>query len=206
MSKDSDFGGEVEGQDKFVITPLPPPRVDSLQRPLIFGKQTSITAGSRLSINVSQSSITGAGDKGDDSHGPTVTFNRLTYRVKDRNAPLGVKNILLNVSGQFDWGKLSCILGASGCGRSSLLHILAGDLGFQSEVTGEILFNGKEVDPALPLWERCAFVEASDEQIRDISVKDVIVYAMKLRCPTRASLSVVEQNVKDTMEILHLEE
>jgi ABC-type multidrug transport system ATPase subunit len=206
MSRDSDFGEPAEA------IPAAPRPVDNaaLQRPLLFNRETSITAKSQLSINVSQSSITGANSntpgnqQNTDGHGPTVTFHNVTYSVKDRSAPLGLKSILLNVSGQFDWGKLSMVLGASQSGRSSLLHILAGDMGFQSEVVGEILYNGMAVDPKLPLWQRCAFVESHDEQCRDISVRDTIVYAMKLRCSQYSYFKLINDNVQRTIDLLHL--
>lgn len=199
MSQDSDFG---ENED--VVNPLPPPRMSEskLQRPVIFDRETSITSKSQLSINVS---VTGAHEN-QNQRGPTVEFKRLSYMVRDRFSPLGVKSILNNVSGKFDWGKLSMVLGASSSGRSSLLHILAGDIGFQSEVTGDILYDGVPANPKTPLWERCAFVEAHDEQCRDITVRDVVTYAMKLRCPKRALYSVVADNVTKTLELLHLSE
>jgi hypothetical protein len=200
----------------------------SLHKPALFNRETSITARSQLSINISHTSIhnsltafnTGSitdlhapnGTSPNNAqesllkqaHGPTVEFRRLNYSIKDAFAPLGVKRILQDVSGQFDWGKLSMILGASQSGRSSLLHILAGDSGLSSEVTGnmvpfrlchvrgfisaflgEILFDNAPPNPNIPLWERCALVEAHDEQYRDITVRDAIDYAMMLRCPMR---------------------
>jgi hypothetical protein len=55
------------------------------------------------------------------------------------------------------------------------------------------------------LWQRCGLVEATDAQYRDITVEEVIAYAMKLRCPNYAAFDIVESNVCRTMELLHLE-
>jgi ABC-type multidrug transport system ATPase subunit len=86
------------------------------------------------------------------------------------------------------------------------LHILAGDVGLQSDITGDIRYNAKNVDPKKPLWQRCALIEAHDEQYADLTVKEVITFAMKLRCQTKKGFAQVEENVKLTVEILHLDE
>lgn len=71
---------------------------------------------------------------------------------------------------------------------------------------GEILIDDKEVNESVPLWQRCALVEAQDDHYRDLSVKDLVTFAMKLRCPNRAALQLVSDNVANTLEILHLTE
>lgn len=75
-----------------------------------------------------------------------------------------------------------------------------------SDLTGEILHNKHHIDGSVPLWKRCALVDAVDEQYRDLTVHQVISFAMKLRCANFKGLEVVEENVKRTVEILHLEE
>ena len=62
------------------------------------------------------------------------------------------------------------------------------------------------MDQSIPLWERCAFVEAHDELVRDISVRDSIMYAMKLRCPMRSLFNIVASNVAKTVSLLHLDD
>lgn len=191
----------VDGFNADMLAPLPSPRASETVRPVIFNRETSISQKSQLSINVS---TTGGGEHA--NHGPTVTFKNLTYRARNRSSPLGVVNILQNASGKFNWGQLSMVLGAHSSGRSSLLHILAGDKGASSEVTGEILFDGAAPQAGIPLWQRCALVEAHDEFHRDLTVKDVITYAMKLRCPNPGALVYLNDNVQNTIGLLHFEQ
>lgn len=125
--------------------------------------------------------------------------------MRDRKSPVGYKTILNRVSGQFDWGKLSMILGAAESGKSSLLHFLAGDTGASSEIIGSLFFNKNKVDPKVPLWQRCSLVEAKDEHFRDLTVKDVITFSMRLRCTAIIAENLIEENVTKTVALLHLE-
>lgn len=126
-------------------------------------------------------------------------------RVRDVKSPVGFKTILNNVNGQFDWGKLGVIMGASESGRSSLLHFLGGDTGTGSQVQGTLLIDGVAPDPKVPLWLRCGLVEARDEHFKDLTVKDIVTYALKLRCDTILANDVVEESIAKTLDILHLE-
>ena len=105
-----------ESFDKFDIK-VPIYRPSELAKPLIFARESSISQKSKMSL-----SVTPFGD-GNSSRGPTVTFHGLTYRIKDRRSPLGFKTILSDVSGQFDWGKLAMILGASQSGKVTSINI-----------------------------------------------------------------------------------
>jgi ABC-type multidrug transport system ATPase subunit len=65
--------------------------------------------------------------------------------------------------------------------------------------------NDHPVDTSLPLWQRCGFVPIHNEHLRDLSVKETVKFAMLLRCHNRKGLSVVDDNVKKTIDILHLD-
>jgi ABC-type multidrug transport system ATPase subunit len=195
-----DSMGSADGFDVSHI-PRNVTRNSETVKPVIFMRDSSVTGRtSKLSVNLSQ-----VGEENSD-HGPTVMFKDITYRVPDRASPMGHKTILNRVSGQFDWGKLSMIMGAAESGKSSLLRIIAGETGTGSQVTGKILFNNLSPDPAVPLWQRCGLVAADSEHMRDLTVREVLTFAMRLRCLNRLGLKVVEENVKTTVEILHLSE
>jgi ABC-type multidrug transport system ATPase subunit len=173
-------------------------RQSELVKPLVFMRESSVTGrASKLSVNVSQ-----MGDENMD-RGPTVLFKDLSLRVPD-SSPLGFKQILQRVSGKFDWGKLSMIMGATKSGKSSLLHVLAGDIAVGAQVSGRILFDGKEAPADQKLWQRCGFVPAENDHYRDLTVKEVLEFGMKLRCLNRSGLQHIEENVNRTVEILHL--
>lgn len=170
-------------------------------KPLLFMRESSVTGRkSQLSTNLSQ-----VGDENTD-RGPTVMFKDITYRVRDRSHHTGYKTVLNRVTGQFDWGKLSAVMGSTGAGKTTLLHILAGDVAVGAEVSGRILLNNRPVNTDQPLWQRCGFVSAASEMHRDLTVEQILTFAMKLRCFNYSGYAVVEENVKRTVSNLQLEE
>ena len=196
-SNNSDFDGADGG--KF------PPRMSQREsetvQPIMFMRASTVTGrNSKLSVNMSQ-----MGEE-NTSRGPTVMMNEISYRVRDSASPMGYKTVLNRISGQFDWGKLNMIMGAPQCGKTSLINIIAGNVGVGAEVCGQVTFNGLEPKPETPLWERCGYVPMHNEHIRDLSVTEVITFAMKLRCYNRMGLGVVEENVATTIANLHLAE
>lgn len=176
-------------------------RQSELVKPVLFMRESSVTnhVSAQLSINLSM-----AGEA-NTSHGPTIAFKDISYRVADDTSPGGCRVILNRVNGLFDWGKLSMVLGAAGSGKSSLMHILAGDTAPGAEITGKVYCNDTVVSTTEPLWQRCGFVPIHNEHLRDLTVKEVVKFAMLLRCHNRKGLAVVDDNVKKTIDILHLD-
>ena len=54
----------------------------------------------------------------------------------------GKQNVLREISGKMEQGKLYAILGPSGCGKTTLLALLGG---LDSPAGGNILFAGKDI-------------------------------------------------------------
>lgn len=173
-------------------------------KPTIFTREASVTGKTVLH---SQPSVSGLEHEEPEIRGPTVFFHNISLQVPDRRSPLGYRNVLHKLTGRFDWGKLSVIIGAEGSGKTSLLQILAGHhLGTSSSQYGAVYYNSKRIDLSLAPWQRCAYVDAVDEHLRDLSTKDILHYAMQLRCLDKNSLQSVDTNVKRTMELLQLTE
>ena len=169
--------------------------------PVILMRASSVTGrDAKLSVNISQ-----LGEE-NLNKGPVVMLKNITYRIKDSKSPVGYRTILKNICAQFSYGKLTMILGAPQSGKSSLMHVIAGDIGPQAFVDGAITFNGQFPSPTQPKWERCGFVTATNEHLRDLTITEVVTFAMKLRCYNHLGFSVVDENVKTTLENLHLTE
>lgn len=163
------------------------------------------TASGAANVSLSRSTSTTLNKEGETERGPTVTVTNLSFRVIDPRSPLGHRNILNNITAKFDWGKLCVVMGAKDSGKSTLLHLLSGSRNnAATKITGDVHFDGRFIDPSLKAWQRAAYVEALDDHFRDLSVREIVTYAMSLRCYMRADLDVVESNVDKTLELLHL--
>lgn len=190
---------ETEGDDIRYST-----RNSEPVKPTLFSREASVTGKNAFH---SQPSVSGLESEETEIRGPTVFFHNITLQVPDRRSPLGYKNVLHKVTGRFDWGKLSVIIGAEGAGKTTLLQILAGHhVGTSSSLFGNVYYNSKKIDLSLASWQRCAYVDAVDEHFRDLTTKDILTFAMQLRCIDKSSLKLVETNVKRTMELLQLTE
>jgi ABC-type multidrug transport system ATPase subunit len=136
-----------------------------------------------------------------------VSFVDLAYRVADNTSPLGRKEVLHKMSGRFEWGKLSAIMGAEGAGKSSLLHIIGGQkLSSGAELSGKIYYNDKSIDDGrLKSWQKCAYIEAQDTHFRDLTIGQVISYALELRNEdSEMSNEDFERTVEQTLVLLQL--
>ncbi len=170
--------------------------------PLLFLRESSVTG--KKSTITSQHSVSGV--EGEfDVRGPTVVFKDVTYRVKDRASPMGYKEILHSVSGQFDWGKFGVIMGATNSGKSTLLQVLAGlPVASTTQSSGSVLLNRKPYDRSLLPWRLCGYVANADEHHRDLSVSEVVSYAMMLRSLEMDTEERIAENVKNALELLQL--
>lgn len=188
--------------DSFDGTNMPAPRTSEMVKPLLFTRESSIVSNkSRLSVTVSQQGESAV------SRGGTVSFQNINYYLNDyRRGSKNSTKILDNVSGQFDWGKLSMILGSAGSGKSTLLRVLSGEKPTRNaDVTGSLTIDNKEIDYSVPIYQRAAFVGVNDDFHRDITVEEALTYAVMLRCYNRLGLKVVKENVDKTLEILQLD-
>ena len=66
---------------------------------------------------------------------------RLTF--ENVSCTIGTTEILKNLSFELQAGEIACLLGQSGCGKTTLLRIAAG---IQRPTSGRVLLDGEEVD------------------------------------------------------------
>lgn len=202
-------GGGTEGRNSFDMSAFPRMKTNELASPALFFRESSVSgslthrnslrshkslsdesgpdgsASSRLAPIYSPFRRTGGGhlDEMDliNRRGPNVSFANVSYRGRNRERISGYESVLSDVSGEFQWGKLGCIMGGPQCGKTTLLHVLAGSTAFRSNVEGTILYDNMRPDPNVPLWRRCALVEEGDRHLPDLTVLESITYAMSLR-------------------------
>uniref|UniRef100_A0A6T7S652 ABC transporter domain-containing protein n=1 Tax=Hanusia phi TaxID=3032 RepID=A0A6T7S652_9CRYP len=146
----------------------------------------------------------------------SVEFKDLYYRVlvpsQDDAPKRGIcgakkkmvsKDILKGITGVFQPGSLTAIMGASGAGKTTMLNAIAGESagGF---IEGDILVNGSEV--GVDTMRRIsAFVFQDDQLMASMTVREAIQMSADLRLPKKMTKEEKEDRVNHVIEILHLE-
>ncbi|PRP78720.1 ABC transporter G family member 14 [Planoprotostelium fungivorum] len=117
--------------------------------------------------------------------GPTVELN---------------KKILHGVTGRIAPGQFLAIMGPTGCGKTTLLGILAGRT--KKGVTGDILVNGKP--PGRDYKRRVAYVLQDDVMFAHLTVEQTLMYTARLRLPGNFSLEEKKRRVDQLIDVLNL--
>lgn len=80
----------------------------------------------------------------------TTALLELTGLTKVFGTPSGPYVAVKDVNAQIDHGEFVCILGHSGCGKSTVLSIMAG---LEQATYGGVVIDGKEVrEPPIARW------------------------------------------------------
>ncbi|KAL1209986.1 ABC transporter G family member 33 [Cardamine amara subsp. amara] len=95
--------------------------------------------------------------------------------VKTREAKI---NILKDVSGIINPGRLTLLLGPPGCGKTTLLKALSGNLDKDLKRSGEITYNGHGLDEIVP-QKSSAYISQQDLHIAEMTVRETIDFSAR---------------------------
>ena len=97
-------------------------------------------------------------------------------------------------------------MGAHKSGKSTLLQVLAGvPVSTSTRVTGTMHLDGvPHATNSKKPWQLCGYVGPIDELFEDLTVSEIVTYAMQLRCLNFDDLDLIGDNVKVTLELLQL--
>lgn len=141
-----------------------------------------------------------------------VSFHGLKMEVVDTTKKAGnpcvggakeTKVILKEISGIFEPGCFTAIMGASGAGKTTLLNAVAGEAA-GGKLSGNILLNGDTV-PTDIMRKLRAFVFQDDVMMGTMTVREVIRMSARLRLPQSMSNEEKENRVEQVIELLHLD-
>ena len=131
-----------------------------------------------------------------------LTFKDLTYSV-DLGKKQGTKVILDGISGCFKPGRLTALFGASGCGKTSLMDVLARRKN-TGTIEGEIRFAGAPCNKE-NTKHLCGYVEQFDNLVEVLTVEQMLMYTAELKLPALTRAQQLER-CEEVISQLRLQE
>jgi len=137
----------------------------------------------------------------------SLEWNSIILTVPSNNNTTGEKKKILNgVSGRICPGETIAVMGTSGCGKTSLLNLLAGGWSRakkEKRLDGSITINGIEPDKSSKRY--IAFVPQEDVLLSNLSVRQTLSHAALLRRPLDISRDEQKQRMLDLATTLGIE-
>jgi len=113
--------------------------------------------------------------------------------------------ILKDLSGSASPGEVVALMGASGCGKTSLMNVLSGRATSMGGhvVTANISINGQTVKPD-ELGPKVAYVMQEDSLTATATPREALDFSARLRLPPSVTAAERKRMVDELIEILHL--
>lgn len=130
------------------------------------------------------------------------TNNKITYSVRDLSFAYGKHEVLKGLSFDLHEGKITTLIGANGCGKSTLFNLMTKNL---KPDNGEIILNGKNIEDIRlkDFAKQAAIVHQYNTAPADLTVEKLISYGrtpyQKLGMPQNAEED--EKKIQWAMEI-----
>ncbi|KAI9597712.1 P-loop containing nucleoside triphosphate hydrolase protein [Syncephalis fuscata] len=132
-----------------------------------------------------------------------IAFRHITYTVPGKSqTKSSVKTVLYNVNGTLESGKLTVIIGPSGAGKTSLLHVLAAQIN-SGTIYGSLYINGKSAESS-DVHSVSGFVSQDNAIYPTMTVREAITMSVLLRCPEIVKKSERDAKVQQVIDTLGL--
>ncbi|EFO83464.1 hypothetical protein GCK72_010816 [Caenorhabditis remanei] len=112
--------------------------------------------------------------------GPETKSTNFIDRFRNNAPKRQVKEILHNVSGMAESGKLLAIMGSSGAGKTTLMNVLTSRNLTNLDVQGSILIDGKRANK-WKIREMSAFVQQHDMFVGTMTAREHLQFMARLR-------------------------
>lgn len=131
-----------------------------------------------------------------------ISYTVLLKKIFRPESKCSKKSILTNVSGFAKAGELTAIMGASGCGKTTLLDILADRIS-GANITGSFMLDGVPVRRDV-VRRMSAYVMQNDLMFAALTVRETIMYAAELRLPSSVTKKQKAAKVEGLIDLLGL--
>ncbi|KAK8637952.1 hypothetical protein V6N13_136401 [Hibiscus sabdariffa] len=84
--------------------------------------------------------------------------------------------LVSDVSGIIKPGRMTLLLGPPGCGKTTLLKALSGNLDRSLHVTGEVSYNGYKLEEFVP-QKTCAYISQNDFHVSEMTVRETLDFS-----------------------------
>jgi ABC-type lipoprotein export system ATPase subunit len=153
------------------------------------------------SRHVSNLNALSAGDKA------YFGWSDVSFKLSDKAVGKSKKDprVLKNLKGTAVPGEVVAIMGASGCGKTSLLNVLSGRIVSMNghEVSGSFTINGIPVKPE-NLGSKVAFVTQEDTLCPTATPREALDFSARLRLPPSVTAEERKHMVDEAIEVLRL--
>ncbi|KAE9446509.1 hypothetical protein C3L33_21582, partial [Rhododendron williamsianum] len=138
---------------------------------------------------------------------PTL-WNSLKSIVHDCAKLPGLKlqeakiTIINDLSGIVKPGRMTLLLGPPGCGKTTLLKALSGNLDKSLKVAGEVLYNGYKLEEFIP-QKTSSYISQNDLHMPEMTVRETLDFSA--RCQGVGSRAGLESGLEQTKDKIMVE-
>ncbi|WP_316980449.1 ABC transporter ATP-binding protein [Shumkonia mesophila] len=124
-----------------------------------------------------------------------------TLSIRNIHKNFGALPVLQGVNIDVDDGQFLILVGGSGCGKTTLLNIIAG---LETATSGEILIGGKVVNDLPPRDRDIAMVFQSYALYPSMTVRENISFGLSIRKVPKTEQQAIVKRVSEMLQISHL--
>ncbi|KAI8914475.1 hypothetical protein EDD86DRAFT_199414, partial [Gorgonomyces haynaldii] len=125
---------------------------------------------------------------------------RTEFKFKDMELEIDGKKLLQGVTGCIRHSRMTAIMGPSGAGKTTFMNVLRGKV---SRTGGTLWINGKEAE-IHQFKKLMGFVPQDDIMIRELTVRQVLVYSARIRAPRSWTTAEIDEHVDRLLVSLNL--